>query len=158
MFTLQGFSGLKGFPGDQAVYFLEYPGIPVSTPLLLLLPLYQHFYNTCTLPVVHWNNTYNTCSLSKSNQIKSASFVNCCILTVISGPQHTLIHPTVPRQRSLLSCTNWYQKKKKKKLPVRSQLNMVTGHRCLAADACHPHTLDRNICQSNCDQVMCLKN
>lgn len=31
VFDLQGFPGLKGFPGDPAFYYLEYPGVPVST-------------------------------------------------------------------------------------------------------------------------------
>lgn len=31
VFVVQGFPGLKGFPGDPAFYFLDYPGVPVST-------------------------------------------------------------------------------------------------------------------------------
>lgn len=31
VFVVQGFPGLKGFPGDLAFYFLDYPGVPVST-------------------------------------------------------------------------------------------------------------------------------
>lgn len=37
--------GLKGFPGDPAVFFIQYPGLPVSTPVLISLSSWIHYWS-----------------------------------------------------------------------------------------------------------------
>lgn len=90
-----GFSRTKGISRRSSGLFprvpwntCKYISTTTTTPTLL-----QHLYSACGPLEQH---PYNTCPLSKSNQIKSALFVNRRILTELSQVHSTLSYIPLP--------------------------------------------------------------